>query len=194
MKAIGLILVFLWGCLLGPVAEVSAQSAPASRESREAKTFFDRGLEYFNQNRYEDAIAEFSRAIELNPKNHKAYTVRGELKEKQRDLEGALSDFNQAIDLDPKYGPAYLERGEIKTARADYQGAMADYLKALELDPKNSEVSGHIQELKGLMEKANRAKKEKPKKVTVVNRPKKNRSLTLEAVVPEDRSAVFGPK
>ena len=66
MKQVGLIMIFLGGLLIGFCPGLPAQTAPASKE---ANTFYDRGLEYFNQNRYEDAIVEFSRAINLNSRN-----------------------------------------------------------------------------------------------------------------------------
>lgn len=50
----------------------------------------------------DDAITEYSRAIELNPKLANAYANRGELYITKKQQEKAFGDLKKAVELDPK--------------------------------------------------------------------------------------------
>jgi tetratricopeptide (TPR) repeat protein len=84
------------------------------------------------------ALADFNKAIELDPNNAVAYINRGSIKEGSF-LEiikgGALADFNKAIELDPNNAVAYYMRGKLNRI-SDTGKALADFSKAIELDPK----------------------------------------------------------
>jgi Flp pilus assembly protein TadD len=66
------------------------------------------GIEKADNGEYEDAIREFTKAIEFNPMDEKSYFHRATLKVRLGDLEGAREDFKMAEDychrkLNPKY-------------------------------------------------------------------------------------------
>ena len=54
--------------------------------------------------RYDEALADFSRAIELDPGNAWAIASRGETYRLMGRYDEALADFNRAIELDPGDG------------------------------------------------------------------------------------------
>src|ERR1041385_2471158 len=54
----------------------------------------------------EDAIELATKAIEAEPKNAKAYYVRGRFYAEVRQPQKALKDLNQALALDPAVAPA----------------------------------------------------------------------------------------
>jgi tetratricopeptide (TPR) repeat protein len=84
-----------------------------------------------------ESIAQFSRAIELNPRYTIAYFLRAYVKDQLNDPQGALADYNQAITLNPKFALAYYNRGTLKYEKLnDPQGALADYNQAITLNPK----------------------------------------------------------
>ena len=82
------------------------------------------------------AIADYSRALELDPKNVYAYNNRGLTKQSKGDVDGAIADYNRTLELDPKNAYAYNNRGLAKDAKGDYDGAIADCNRAIELDSK----------------------------------------------------------
>ncbi|PYL10234.1 MAG: hypothetical protein DME33_01365 [Verrucomicrobia bacterium] len=82
------------------------------------------------------AIADVNRALQLNPRNAKAYDDRGLAKLSSGDLDSALADFNHALQSDPKLAPAYESRGVAKAIKGDLDSAVADYNRAIELNPK----------------------------------------------------------
>src|SRR5687767_14755556 len=55
------------------------------------------------ETKYEQAAADFSGAIELEPENAEFYFYRGRCFYKSRSIEKAIWDFNAAIKLEPDY-------------------------------------------------------------------------------------------
>src|SRR5437773_1437112 len=86
------------------------------------------------------SIADFNHALQLDPKNAKAYYNRGVAKAGKDDLDGAIADYNRALQLDPKLPGAYSDRGSAKLDRGDADGAIADYNSALNFNPKFAEA------------------------------------------------------
>lgn len=84
------------------------------------------------------AIAEYTMAIEKDPKLSSAYFYRGIAKHELQDYRGALADYNKAIEIDPTLVDVYLFRGKAKSDLFDHQGAIADYDKVIEIDPKHA--------------------------------------------------------
>jgi tetratricopeptide (TPR) repeat protein len=87
----------------------------------------------------QQAIQEFSRAIQLNPKYQYAYFMRAHVYRQVQEFQKSLTDYNQAILLNPKYSEAYNNRANLKIYKLnDIQGALADYNQAILLNPKDS--------------------------------------------------------
>jgi len=90
-----------------------------------------RGATYTHLARYEEALADANRAIELAQDASSGYFVRSVVYFKMGRLEMALADANKAIELDPRYigayyyrGQSYENLGDLRSARQDYQTAM----------------------------------------------------------------------
>jgi tetratricopeptide (TPR) repeat protein len=84
----------------------------------------------------QEAMAEFDKAIQADPKNPKAYYARGfAILSHGKEMDKSITDFDKAIELDPKYAKAYLMRGRAYEALGDTDRAKADRAKALELEP-----------------------------------------------------------
>lgn len=91
-----------------------------------------------NRNKdYQGALADYNRAITLNPDYAVAYNNRGVLKQnKLNDPQGALADHNRAITLNPNFAIFYNNRGLLKHENLnDFQGALADYNRSIALNP-----------------------------------------------------------
>ena len=89
---------------------------------------------------YDGAIADFSRAIEIEPDNVMAFVNRAVCKQDKEDHHGAISDWDRALELKPDDGGWYVNRGIVKEVIGDYDGALSDYNRAAEVEP-NYEVA-----------------------------------------------------
>ena len=84
------------------------------------------------------AIADCTRAIDLDPKSEPAVYRRGALKLQKGDNNGAIADLTRAIELSPNTADYYNDRGLAKLRKRDNDGAIVDFTRAIELDPKNA--------------------------------------------------------
>src|SRR2546421_2135171 len=92
--------------------------------------FVDSGNVKYRRGDLDGAIADYTHAIELDPKFARAYENRGVAKGAKRDPDGAIADLTRASDLDPKGVGIYYNRGIARKAKGDYDGAIADYTRA----------------------------------------------------------------
>lgn len=98
-------------------------------------TYNNRGLVRYDQGDKQGAIADFSQAIELNPRNATAYCNRGIAHADLGDKASALSDFDTALTIDPELAIAYNHRGLVYADLGDKRQAIADYTEALRIQP-----------------------------------------------------------
>jgi len=95
-----------------------------------------RGETYRLMERYTEALQDFDRAIELDPKYDWAIASRGFTYRLMKHYTEALQDFNRAIELDPKSAWAIAGRGQTYKSMEHYTEALQDFDRAIELDPK----------------------------------------------------------
>ena len=81
-----------------------------------------------------EAIADFNKAIELDPNFGRAYANRALVHRRNGDTEQAFADYNRAIQADPSYAAAYVGRGNIYRQQGQLDLALADYNAAIQLD------------------------------------------------------------
>ena len=94
-------------------------------------SYNNRGLAKLDLGNKQEAIADFDRAIALNPKYAHTYVNRGNAKSSLGDKQGAITDFSQAITLNPKYALAYNNRGSVKLNTGNIQEAISDFDRAI---------------------------------------------------------------
>ena len=111
-----------------------------SNNPETAEEYFYNAYNKHSLKDYDGAIADYTKAIELNPNFENAYINRGIAKARLEDSYGAIADFSKAIELNPNNADAYKSRGIAKTNLIDYDGAIADYTKAIELDPNQADA------------------------------------------------------
>ncbi|MEK6551225.1 MAG: tetratricopeptide repeat protein [Pseudomonadota bacterium] len=122
------------------------------------------------------AIADYTRALEIDPRHVGAYINRGIAKRAKGDLDGAMADYNRALEIDPRHVGAYINRGFAKMHKGDLDGAIADYNHALKLDPRHVKAyynRGNAKQVKGDLDGAiadyNRALELDPRRVRAYN-------------------------
>src|SRR3546814_6865001 len=108
--------------------------------------------------RLEEAIADFGKAIALDPFDGWAFVGRGDALLETGQAERALLDFEQMIGLEPENPAGYSHRSEALRDLQRGDEALADIQTALALDPGNTDShvrhgrsEEHTSELQSLM-------------------------------------------
>jgi tetratricopeptide (TPR) repeat protein len=81
------------------------------------------------------ALADFSQAIELDPKDSQNFNNRGMVYVDLGQPDKALADFSRATELNPKNAGAWNGRGLAYERLGQLQEAIADFSRAIQLDP-----------------------------------------------------------
>jgi len=97
--------------------------------------YYNRGSTYGELQLYEKALADFDRAIQLDPNDATIYTNRGVIYHKLQHYTDALADQSRAIEIDSNYARAYTNRGNAHYRLEQYDEALTDYDRAIQLDP-----------------------------------------------------------
>jgi tetratricopeptide (TPR) repeat protein len=113
----------------------STAQAPSS-----SNDYYFRGLSRETQGDFDGAIADFTRAIELDESALAAAEskkLKAQLAETyyyragaRRDIDGTLADLDRAISLNPGYINAYRKRASVRQLKNDPDGAKSDLERA----------------------------------------------------------------
>jgi len=95
-----------------------------------------RGLIYQNLSARQKALAEYDRALSLDPRLVSALLRRAETRADAEDYHRALADCNAAIGIDSARPEAYSSRGWIHAVQQEYPKAVEDFTQAVSLDRK----------------------------------------------------------
>jgi len=93
------------------------------------------GRHYDKLGDHRRAIADYDRAVEINPEYPEAYNNRGGAYGALGDQRRAIADYDRAIEINPEY-PRHIITGCAYGALGDQRQAIADYDRAIGLSPK----------------------------------------------------------
>jgi tetratricopeptide (TPR) repeat protein len=99
--------------------------------------FFLRGTAFSFAKKYEDAIADYTTVLNLNPKSYVAYINRGAAYSAQGNYARAIADYTAAIKLSPEFYLSYYNRGVAYRDQGDpgdHARAIADFTTAINLN------------------------------------------------------------
>ena len=129
------VLLIAGGQFLG-LLEVSLPGSPATSPTAETATQHnEQGMAFDEAGQYDNAIAEYTRAIEVDSNYAEAYSNRGYAYSNKGEYDNAIADYTRAIELDSEYAGAYNNRGWAYYLKGEYDNAITDYARAIELDP-----------------------------------------------------------
>ncbi len=108
-------------------------------EPENAEDYLMRGIARFQRDEIEYSIEDYSKAINLDPNNHKALKCRAfSLKHLGR-LKEAIDDLETAINIMPR-GEYYDDLAEIYIVVNDMETALKCHKKAVELSPDEARL------------------------------------------------------
>lgn len=95
-----------------------------------ATAYHNRAYAHFQQNEYQQALADFKEALRLAPDCAETYLGRGTTSAVLQDLPGAIMDFDAAIQLDGDHARAFFNRASAYLELGDRTAAISDYQTA----------------------------------------------------------------
>jgi tetratricopeptide (TPR) repeat protein len=98
-----------------------------------AVMYLDKGSRHLAQGQFDEAIAAYTKVIELDPGYALAYSNRGEAYYSIGEYDKAIADYTKAIELDPEFWLAYYRRGLAYESKGEYEKAASDYEKVIEM-------------------------------------------------------------
>lgn len=112
---------------------IDANHRPPAKRLSEA--YANRAKGYADRGRIDEAIEDFTHAINFDPTRGDAFAGRGAQYYVQGEYKRAVADLDAAIRLDPTNADSWAWRSRAKGQLGDADGANADEVHALKLDP-----------------------------------------------------------
>jgi tetratricopeptide (TPR) repeat protein len=109
--------------------------SPPEIPSPQALLAFNQGVAAYEANNYPAALTALTTAIELNPRNARAYHQRGLVYFKSQQYQKALADYDRAVALDANFAEAYWSRGQFYYNQGNVEAALQNLDEAIILKP-----------------------------------------------------------
>jgi tetratricopeptide (TPR) repeat protein len=121
-----------------PAASPAAPQGPDSGSAWQlAREAYERGRRAEDLKAYGSATEEFTKAIQLDPKNDSAFLHRAYCEYDQGEYAAAIADLNQSLTLQPNNSRAYAKRASALAASGKTPAAILDVNEAIHRDANN---------------------------------------------------------
>ncbi len=114
---------------------------PASTPEQRVQAFVNRGVERARLGEHGRAVADFGRALRIDPDNASAYLQRGIVHHDRGAFESAVASYDAALDIEPSLDLAWRRREEAMGYTIEpWRGELNMLNQALLRDPNNVEL------------------------------------------------------
>lgn len=136
------ITITLFGWIL-PGQTQSNSIVVSDNSQNTAANLLVQGQAKSQQQNYQGAIADLSKAILLDPNQPETYFQRGLIRSRLEDNLGALLDFDDAILLNPRHAQAYFHRGGLHLTGGNQSQGILDLQQAARLFSQQGNKAGY---------------------------------------------------
>src|SRR5216683_658015 len=102
-----------------------------------AAVYYNRGIGWYRKGLYNNAIKDFTQAIDLDPKYTLAYLGRADSWNSKKKSDQALADLDKVITLAPNQPTGYNDRAMVWMDKGAFDQAIADLDRAISIDANN---------------------------------------------------------
>jgi putative GTP pyrophosphokinase len=102
--------------------------------------FKHRGMANFAKSNYEDAILDFTKALELDPQSYRVAYYRGVVRSVLKQFPEAIDDYTMSLEIYPYQAFCLFRRGQAYFHIGDYPQALSDCEASLSMEPNNEVV------------------------------------------------------
>ncbi|MCK9565708.1 MAG: tetratricopeptide repeat protein [Methanothrix sp.] len=122
--------------MLVTLALIWAFMVPACAGANETSLYwFMEGLDLYNQEKFNDSLQAYNRALELDPTDFEAWNNKGIDEGLLGRYDDALQSFGNAVAINESYAEAWYNMGVIYDFKGYYQTAVQAYKRATQIDP-----------------------------------------------------------
>jgi len=140
MRRLALILLALCVLTLGPL-DLQAGSDEAIQRN-------NLGASLLQQGKIEEAVAEFRKAAELDPKYVAAQLNLGYAYDRKGQIEEAMAQYQKVIALEPGNLFAHNNLGVLYDKKGLYAEAIKEFEQVLQVDPSNATARDNLERAK----------------------------------------------
>jgi len=114
--------------------------------------FKHRGMAFFAQNKYQEALADFKKSIEYDSKNFRSYYYIGIVYSLLDDDEAAIEFFNKSLEINEYQSHVYYRKALSEYHLCDFKSAMEALKKAKKLGLDDDDVQKLYENLSAKLE------------------------------------------
>jgi tetratricopeptide (TPR) repeat protein len=103
--------------------------------SERAEAAVQAGIKNLAPNRYQQAVEQFNKALEIDPNSWNAYYRRGIANQYLGNLDAALADYQAAMQLNPNLVEAMTARAGIFADKGEVQRSIDELTKVIDQKP-----------------------------------------------------------
>jgi len=111
------------------------EKARSYKEFKDAEFYISTGLAYGHLQKYDLAIAHFTKAISIDPANAEAYNNKGLYLFEKGSIDSSIIYFDKAISLKKGFYQAYYNKGNTVARAGKFNEAIVLYNEALKHNP-----------------------------------------------------------
>ncbi|MCX7594258.1 MAG: tetratricopeptide repeat protein [Fischerella sp.] len=135
------------GVTASVITVVASLSFCRPSSEMQLNNFLTEGQNKFERSEYQAALENYTKALEIDPKNINAFLWRGNAQAYLKEYEAAIDDYTQVIRLAPEEADAYMNRAVVYCTLGNRQEAERDYQKAANLYATQGVIDEHKQAL-----------------------------------------------
>lgn len=84
------------------ITNISCSGDNRSQEEIKYQKHYNKGIEYYKDRKFDEAIKEFEQAININPKNADSYFELGRIYNFQKNYEESVKAYEKGLQIDPE--------------------------------------------------------------------------------------------
>ena len=96
---------------------------------------YNLGLIHYEKKEYDNAVAEFKKAIELNPNDVFSHYAIGNIHRDKGDMENAVKEWQNAVNILPRFSLARHEIGNYYNSKGQSDKAAAEFETIIKNEP-----------------------------------------------------------
>ena len=123
-----------------PAADAPSMESGSSDELADAAAYSRRGMAFAARRDYPHALADLTRACELDPTVADYFYQRGAVYREDQQFDRAAADLDRALELKPDHLSALQTRALLRLRLKDIAGATADLASADRAAPKEADI------------------------------------------------------